>query len=436
MSAAETKTLKAKLEDLQCHFTWNLDATASKLLRISEHLIDIGSDEGNTWLGQIYNLLGYIHFKLGNNDEAGEFFTKSEEALLKTKQGDQGPWMAVNYANQAWLRHHQGEEEEAQVYLSKIDALMKEYPTPSQDELHPEIYGEKAWTLLKFGKTQKVLALDLFKKAIEIKPDVVEWQSSYFIGFTNTHKHSREGLPAAKMEEIREAMEQDPENLYLAAVYLKARAERGEHVEEEARELATKILGNPVSCYSGLKVILRVYRTYDLIDEAIALAEEALENHAEERYLKRCAALCYQWKLKFSRNGRPTQRMIERAMALHKDVIVLYPHSSFVKKMDLATVYAKTGDVRRAEEIYKDLLRGDLEPEDRQVLYNSYAKFLNFERNDRDRSVDYHMMAAEIHHESFFRQNSISALEKIRDRGRNRRGREIAEFLENLEQEG
>ncbi|XP_058497089.1 interferon-induced protein with tetratricopeptide repeats 1-like [Solea solea] len=434
MSAAQSETtLEAKLKKLQCHFTWDLDDNKSILLDLREMLQDIGTDEGNCWLGHIYNLQGYIHFQLGTNEanEARSFFSMATEALNRTRDADRGPWLLVNYGNLAWLHYRQGEEAESQAYLSKVAALKEEFPSPSQDELHPEIYAEKAWTLLKFSREHKVLAGEYFQKAIGMQPNMVEWQTSHLIGFASLHKHDKNELGADLIKRMQNAKEQDPENLYLAAVCLKQRA-RGEDVKDEVSELATRILGNPVSSYSGIKMILRIYISDDSFDKAIALAEEALLNHPDKRYLKRCLALCYKWKIN-SRGSCPTRQMIDKAISLHKQVISLYPHSNFVKRLDLASVYTKSPhDLGEAEDIYRELFERDLQPADKQVLYNMYAKFLYFKRQDRNGSLDYNMKAAEIPIESFYRQNSIKALEKIRDRGNNYRCREIEKFLDRL----
>ncbi|XP_070764615.1 interferon-induced protein with tetratricopeptide repeats 1-like [Enoplosus armatus] len=433
MSAAQSQTtLEAKLEALQCHFTWDLDFNNSKLLRLRDELEDIGTEEGNSWLGHIYNLQGFIQHKLGFTEDAQSLFSKAAEAFrqMRNTVSDEGPWLVVNYGNLAWLHHHLGERAESQAYLSKVDALMNEYPSPSQDELHPEIYAEKAWTLMKFSADKKLLAADYFQRAIRMQPDTVEWRTSQVVGLVSASKHSETGLDADVLEKMRIAREHDPENLYLAALYLEQRAKKGERIEDEARELGRKVLRNPVSSYSGLKAVLRVYRNYVSVDEAIDLAEEALKNHPDERYLKRCLALCYKWKIIFSRDSRPKKSMIDRAISLHEEVISLYPHSSLVKKIDLANIYAKSNhNQAKAEPTYQDLLGSDLEPADKQMLYNNYAKHLNFDLQDRSGSIKYHMRAAEIPQQSFFRENSIKALKKIKDRGRNRMCREIESFL-------
>ncbi|XP_037625858.1 interferon-induced protein with tetratricopeptide repeats 1-like [Sebastes umbrosus] len=434
MSAAQSQTtLVSKLEALQCHFTWDLDPSRNKLLRFRDQLEDIGTEEGNSWLGHIYNLRGFIQYKLGLTEDAQSLFNKAAEAFRQMRSADEGPWLVVNYGNLAWLNHHLGDQAESQAYLTKINALMNKYPSPSQDELHPEIYAENAWTLMNFS-TDKNPAADYFQRAIKMQPDMVEWNTSHVLVLARAFTHSNTGLEADMLEKVRIAKEQDPENLYLAAYYLEQCAKKGERIEDEARELARKVLRNPVSSYNGMKPLIRVYSHY-FVDDAIKLAEEALENHPDERYLKRCAALCYKWKIMIFSGNRPKQSMVDRAIPLHEEVISLYPHSRFVKEIDLANMYAKSNHGQaKAEQMYRELLKKDLEPPEKQVLYNHYAKYLYFDRKDSESSIKYHMKAAEIPQQSFFRGDSIKALKKIKDKNRNPMCREIEEFLANLQE--
>ncbi|XP_053178673.1 interferon-induced protein with tetratricopeptide repeats 1-like [Scomber japonicus] len=436
MSAAQSQsTLEAKLKALQCHFTWDIDTSRSKLFRLKDKMEDIGTDDGNSWLGHIYNLHGYIQYQLGSTEDARRFFSKATEAFRQSRKvSDEGPWLVVNYGNLAWLHHKLGEQAESQTYLSKVDTLLKEYPSPSQDELHPEVYAEKAWTLMKFGKDKKVLVADYFQRAIRMQPDMVEWHTSHVIALLNALKHCDKPLEEEILEKMRMAKEQDPENLYLAALDLEQRARREERIEDEARELARKVLENPVSSYSGMKALIRVYKNYVSVDEAIDLAEEALEKHPDERFLKRCAALCYKWRILFFRDSPAKPSMIDKAISLHKEVISLYPHASLVKKIDLANVCAKSNQgLAKAGQIYQELLEMDLEPADKQLLYNGYAKYLNFDLRDYNKSIEYHMKAAAIPEQSFFRENSIKVLKKIKERNRSRKCRDIEKFLAKLD---
>ncbi|XP_068563295.1 interferon-induced protein with tetratricopeptide repeats 1B-like [Cebidichthys violaceus] len=433
MSAAQSQTsLISKLEALQCHFTWDLDSSRSKLLRLRDLLVDIGTEEGNCWLGHIYNLRGFIQYKLGFTEDAQSFFNKAAEAFRQMRKADDGPWLVVNYGNLAWLHHHLGDQAESEAYLSKVEALMKKYPSPSQDELHAEIYAEKAWTLMQF-KTDRELVADYFQKAIRMQPDMVEWNTSHVIWLASPFKHSNTVLEADVLEKMRVAKEQDPENLYLAACYLEQRAENGERVEDEARELARRVLRSPVSSYNGWKVILWVYRYHVSIDEAIDLAEEALKNHPDERYLKRCVALTLKWKIISPNQSCPKQSMIDRAISLHEEVISLYPDSSFLTKVDLAKTYRNSNQAI-TDQMYQDLLESDLEPADKQLLYNNYAKYLYNHKHDGNKSIEYNMKAAKIPHQSYYRKNSIKVLQNIKNKCRNSMRRKIENFLENLQE--
>uniref|UniRef100_A0A3B3IE66 Uncharacterized protein n=1 Tax=Oryzias latipes TaxID=8090 RepID=A0A3B3IE66_ORYLA len=433
LSSSSSQTL-SKLEALECHFTWVKETTRSHLLHKRVQLEDIGTDEGNFWLGSIYNLWGFVLYELGSSKEAHKYFRKATETLQRLRKEDEGPWLMVNYGNLAWLHHHLGEEAKSQDYLSKVEALKSKFPSPSQDELHPEIYAEKAWTLMKFGKKNKLLAADYFQRSFKMQPDMVQWQSSRVIALASAAKHWDTDLSDDVLQEIRTAREQDPENLYVAAVELKVRGRKGESDKDEAETLGQKILLQPVSSYSGLKPLLRLHRELGSLDKAIVLTEEALERHPDERYLKRCAALCYKWKVLRFTADRADQRTIERAIKLNEEVVDLYPDTSFVKKMDLAYVQAKSSHGRTiAYQMFQDLLaRRDLDSGDKQLLYYNYARYLNFERQDRNKSVQYYMKSAEIPNRSFYGKLSVKMLQKICERGRSRMCPEIREFLENL----
>ncbi|XP_060890600.1 interferon-induced protein with tetratricopeptide repeats 1-like [Labrus mixtus] len=426
MSAAQSQTT---LESLQCHFTWDLDRSRPKLLRLTDKMEDFSTEEGNKWLGHSYNLWGFIQYKLGLNEEAKSLFQKAAETLNKLRDADEGPWLVVNYGNLAWLHHHMGDLEESQAYLSKVDTLMEKYPSPSQDDLHAEIYAEKAWTLMFLGEDKK-LVVDYFEKAARMQPDMVEWNTSYVIWLKNAQNFSDTRLDPDLLEKMRQAKERDPENLYLAALYLEQRANEGENIRDEVCELAGNV--STLCCSgSGMWALLNLYVDHISVDDAIDLAEKVLKEHPDVHYLKRCVAFLYRSRIVYkSRNyPDPEQSMMDRAIALHEELLSLYPHSSLKKETDLATIYAKSHHSKaKAEQIFQKLLKNEpAEPEDKQMLYNIYANYLVCDRNDYHRSIQYHMKAAAIPKKSYFRKKSIGILEEKKDR-------EIKEFLRNLQE--
>ncbi|KAM8744838.1 LOW QUALITY PROTEIN: interferon-induced protein with tetratricopeptide repeats 3-like [Acanthopagrus schlegelii] len=255
------------------NFTWDLgEPSRSKLFRLRHKLEHIGTKEGYSWLGHIYNLQCYIHYQLGFSKEALRFFSRSAEAFRQMRN-IVSEEVVVNYGNQAWLHHHLGEAE-SQAYLSKVDTLMNKHPSPSQDKLQPEIYAEKAWTLMKFNTDKEQLAVNYSQRAIRMQPDMVEWHTSHVLALVNAFKHCNKKLEADILEKMKIIKEHDPENLYLAALYLKACPKKGKKIQDEVCELARKVLRKPVR---GIKPVLRLYRIEVPMDEAIDLAEEILE---------------------------------------------------------------------------------------------------------------------------------------------------------------
>lgn len=318
----------------------------------------------------------------------------------------------------------------------QVDILLEEYPSPSQDELHPEILAEKAWTLMKFGFHKNLLAADYFQKAIRMQPNMVEWNTSHVLALDSAFQICTPEEEGDIAERMGTALENDPENLYLAALHLEKCAKKGEKIVDEARDLARRVLNKTVSSYSGIKPLLRLYRMYVSMDEAIDLAEEALERHPNNRFMKRCVATCYKWKIFSDKDNLLRQSMIDRAITLLKDVISLYSHSSVEIKIALANTYAQSNhhvDGADADHIYNRLLESHLDPDQLQMLYNCYAKYLNFYRQDRQQSIRYHMKAAEIPEPSNYRENSVAILERIKERNRNLMCGEIKTFLENLQ---
>ncbi|XP_061595007.1 interferon-induced protein with tetratricopeptide repeats 1-like [Cololabis saira] len=436
-AAQDPSTLESRLNRLECHFTWDLDSNRSRLITKRDMLEDFGIEEGNLWLGHIYNLQGFIWYQLGDKEEARRFLTRATGTFRQLKNMDEGPWLVVNFGNLAWLHHLLGEDEQSQDYLSKVDALLREHPSPSQDQLHPEICAEKAWTLMKFDK-DKQQAADYFQKAVEMQPDMVHWRTSRVIVRVSLHEYDTD-LDQEIWKEMREARELDPDQTHLAALELLIRAKRGDQVNDEAHKLEEKILLNPVSRNSGINVLLKVYRQLGDLDQAIDLAERVLKDHPDNRHLKVCAAHCYKWRILSFRDScpNPSRSMMERAISLHEQAIALYPDGrSLEKKLDLANICAKiSGDPPRAYQIYQELLSLDLESADKQLVYNRYASYLHFNRREPNKSIDYHMKTADIPVESSIRQSSIRQLKRICERGNNWRCGEIQRFLETLQED-
>ncbi|KAF3835562.1 hypothetical protein F7725_028120 [Dissostichus mawsoni] len=123
---------------------------------------DIGTENGNPWLGHIYNLRGFIQYRLGFSEDAQSFFNKAKQAFCKIRSADEGPWLVVNYGNLAWLHHSLGTKQRARLPVKGV---------------HPETYAEKAYALLALNGDINLVA-DYFQRAIEMQPGIREWNTA------------------------------------------------------------------------------------------------------------------------------------------------------------------------------------------------------------------------------------------------------------------
>ncbi|XP_038855641.1 interferon-induced protein with tetratricopeptide repeats 2-like isoform X1 [Salvelinus namaycush] len=415
--------LRTKLEKLECHFTWGLEVSRYKLLSIRDHLEDIGSDESYPWLGQKYNLWAYVHHTLGSTSMALQCLSnKAEVAFHQNNPLDtMGPWLLVHYGNLAWVHYHLDNQAESQAYVTKVAALLRDYPSPSQGELHPEVCAEKAWTLMKCGQDKRQKAIEYFQMAIRMEPGRKEWQSSHVLALDSVIFSKRQ--ESEFLEKLRLAKEHDPDNLYVASVYLLRLGRSGQVRREEAQCLAKQILKKPASCYNGIKPLLRFYRQYFSHDDAIDLAHKALERHPNVRYLKKRLAKSYKWKInsggRWPKGDSLSQSLINKAISVYMEVVLLYPETSIKVKLELASIYAKSRIDKRelANQIYEELLASVQDPSKLQLLYNQYATYLYSDIKDYNGSIDYHKKAAEIPNSNKYGRKSIKILRKIREEG-------------------
>ena len=126
--------------------------------------------------------------------------------------------------------------------------------------------------------------------------------------------------------------------------------------------------------------------------------------------------------------------LVRRAVGLYEELCSLYPHSFLLGRITLASLYAKSShhDNVEGDKIFKELLEVDLEPAQKQTLYNKYAKYLNFSLLDRRGSIEYHMKAAEILPSSWVGRNSRHILTQIKNRRMNPMCGRIEDFLDQL----
>ncbi len=134
-----------------------------------------------------YNLLGYIQQTLGSNKEALMNLHKAESVMQELGPEEAGLRLQVNKANLAWVYFFMGEMDESKNYLEEVKSLQRMHPAPPGCALHPEVSGEKGWTLVKFNMSKKRQAIDYLKMAIKAEPERKEWHKGLAMAMSKTN---------------------------------------------------------------------------------------------------------------------------------------------------------------------------------------------------------------------------------------------------------
>ncbi|XP_063048187.1 interferon-induced protein with tetratricopeptide repeats 1B-like, partial [Engraulis encrasicolus] len=437
--SAQNSTLLERLKQLQCHFTWTLSDNVRRLRRQRDFLEQGSESDSLSWKGHLYNVLAYIQYKIDNSTESTEnalACLRKAEVILKEQATDgRGPELMVNQADQAWVHYHLGEMADAQRCLEEAASLQQEFPAPPGFEMHPEVHGEKGWTLMKFGADFRKEALSEFEKAVKGDSNRKAWHKGLILakdkmnretGTGNWNKRTRPD--PLFLQQVEKAKEVDPDDIRISIIYLITMVDAGKKpVGEAVREAQTLALRvqRPLGDLSSILYFLRLHD----LESALHVAQKFEKKYPSDREAKKQLAICYKRTIFKPGQSNQDRVLMENAIKFYEDVIRLYP--LYVRgRIDLAEIYAKSGNTGKADQMYLDLLKEekDLEPAQLQLLYSSYAVHL-FHNKDFAQSIYYHKKAVEIPRQSPDITRSIKTLRKIAENPRHRRCDEMQEFL-------
>ncbi|XP_051579511.1 interferon-induced protein with tetratricopeptide repeats 1-like [Myxocyprinus asiaticus] len=424
--------LKCHLEKLECHFTWDLGCYKHKLQELWDNFQDM-DQQTCTWQVHYNNLLGYIQHALGSNEEALMYLHKAASVIQEQGTEEAGARLQVNKANLAWVHFLLGNTAESKAYLEEVEKLQQMHPAPSGCTLHPEVSGEKGWTLVKFDLSKKQQSIDFFRMALKAEPERKEWHKGLARAMSKPLLMS-EFTTDEVLEQLKRAKELDPDSLFLQSLYWQKRSEvQAENYDKEVQSLLQKTIDT--GKMEGLSVILKYFKNISM-DKAIQEGERVREKFPTSTKVLRNVANLYKWKVySMNEDSREKQALVEKSIELFEEVVRHYPHNLKVK-LALASMYQNKNNIERANEIYKELLseEDDLPPHRRQRLYYSYACYLFHSRQSKD-SILFYMKAAEIPDNRGCRLKCIKVLQKTLKRGRDPHCEDIFCLLQRIQQE-
>ncbi|XP_018934732.2 interferon-induced protein with tetratricopeptide repeats 1B-like [Cyprinus carpio] len=421
------------LKGLECHFTWDLGQYRNELQGMRRNMQDV-EQQACIRLIHYYNLLGYIQQTLGFNTEALTYLHRAESVIQEQGTEEAGVQLQVNKANLAWVYFLMEEMDKSKGYLEEVERLQRMHPAPAGCALHPEVSGEKGWTLVKFNKSKKRQAIDYFKMALKAEPERKDWHKGLAIAMSRAYIKSEftPQLEAEILQQVKKAAEMDPNDLFLQSLYILKKFEvQAEKNDKDVQSLVEKSIntGN----LEGLGYVFEYFKNIS-IERAIQEGERVQEKFPTSPKVLRILSNLYKGKLfTMKENSQKRKILIQTCMKLFEKLVIHYP-DCVRGWLALATLHRYANNTKKANEIYQQLLseKDDLPPHTQQLLYYSYACHLHQSRQSRDKSINFLMKAAEIQNISEDKQKSIMILKQTVKNGRNSRCEEISQFLKRV----
>ncbi|XP_071383542.1 interferon-induced protein with tetratricopeptide repeats 5-like [Centroberyx affinis] len=393
----DDKALRSRLLRLESRFTWDLKKEDLDLEGLSTRLqeqIDKGFGEQSAIINS-YSFLAYVRYHQDKPEEAMSLLSQSEEKTRQCFGEDSELRLIVTYGDLAWLSYHTGDFTQSHRYCRRVEDILVKYPTGSPTVLHPEVYGEKAWTYLKFSILYYPKAINCFLKALKLQPDDREWNAGYAIALYRTEWIDPETLLEAEdspaIKQLRRAVEIDPDDAVLLALLALKLSSYKKH--QEAESLMERVLEIGPDCPHVTRYIARYFRKQGQVDRSIDLLKRVLQRSSQSAFIHHQLALCYKTKKMALFNKKPycNQEMQQlRRLGIHhlEEAVRLKP--SFIYAMaDLALLY-EDKDMSRAEELLQKALVMALEENKDsacQFVYLRYGQFHQYHTKQEDQAI-------------------------------------------------
>ncbi|XP_063817759.1 interferon-induced protein with tetratricopeptide repeats 5-like [Pseudophryne corroboree] len=428
MSNLPEITLKSRLLQLKCHFTW----------RLLEKDIDIADTEDllhnqltflvtkNKYM--VYNLLAYIMHLKGDYTKAIANLNEAEEKIKKNNPDGTDRKYLVTFGDYAWVYHYLKRYEDSQNYIDKIDQINKELQlSPNDSKDIAEIYGEQGWSLLKCCGQYYEKAKECFEKALELEPEDPEWNSGYATAVYRLEGFNGRICCASECKSLpllKRAISLNPEDAVLKVLLalklqdLSRDCEGKKYVEEALKQA-------PNLPYV-LRYVAKFYRRAGLVDEALRVLNGALDQIPSSGFLHHQIGLCY--KSKVFDKTRVFGKMNIQSRQMHTgeiDELIQKAIFHFEKTLELkntfvyaytglANMYSKAKEYSKAENTFKKVLSfPNLINEEKQQIHLNYGRFEeNFKKSESE-AIKHYKIGLQITDPSRDRESCERALKRL-----------------------
>lgn len=418
MSETTKNSLESSLQQLKCHFTWNLLEGESSLDEFEDRVCNQTEFRSSGFKATMYNLLAYIQHHRGQNEAALEYLRQAEE-LIQREHADQAEIRSlVTWGNYAWVYYHMGRLSKAQAYVDKVKHVCKKFSSPYRIE-SPEIDCEEGWSRLKCGRKNTERAKVCFEKCLERNPKNPEFTSGLAI---SSYRLDKWQPPQNSIDALRQAIQlnpDNPDNQYVKA--LLALKLQKMNQEGEGQRLVEEAVEKAPHATDVLRAASMLYRKQNDPDNAIELLKRALEYMPNNAYLHYHIGACYRAKVHTYQNigenvrygeREEFQELIEQAVSYLKRADELNGNLNHVCSY-LACLCAQAGQYEEAEYYFQKEFRKELTPVDKQVLHLRYGNFQRFQMKCEDKAIHHFMEGVKINQETKEKEKMKNKLQRI-----------------------
>uniref|UniRef100_A0A3Q0T5J5 Uncharacterized protein n=1 Tax=Amphilophus citrinellus TaxID=61819 RepID=A0A3Q0T5J5_AMPCI len=333
--------LHCKLQQLQSRYTWDIrkeDLELGDLSKQLQHDIDLQLGQRGA-LAHSYRFQSYVRYLQGKPEEALSLLIESEEKTKECYGEESERRLIVTYGDLAWLKYHTKDYTQSQTYCQRV--------TDSFSDLHPEVYGEKGWTYLKFSKSYYTKAKECFSKAMELQPDNWEWNSGYAITLYRTEvvQSIYQSFESPATKQLRRALEKNADDGVLSSLLALKLVHYKKHIE--ARGLVEKALEVGQDNTQVMRYIGKYFRLQNQLDESISLLKSMLRKKSQSSFIHHQLALCYERKKNNLVSKRP-QPHWTRLCIEHLEKAVAIKRGFHPARALLALQYAQEFKIMRS----------------------------------------------------------------------------------------
>ncbi|NWR66661.1 IFIT5 protein, partial [Bucorvus abyssinicus] len=418
-STISKNSLKSSLEQLDCHFTWDLQEQDVDLEELEETVGDQIAFFGKS-KPEHYNLLSYVCHLKNSNEEALRNLQKAEEAVKKIHPDEMDRRSLVTWGNYAWIYYHMERYEEAQLYVSKVETSCKKLSSPAQQKIElPEICAEQGWALLKFGRKYYERAKNCFENALEKEPNNPEFNTGYAITMyrLEDYLYRRCEDLSPSLKPLKRAVELNPDDTFTLTL-LALKLQDLKQVDEGEKYIEEAMQKTPCLPYA-LRYAAKFYRRKGEVDKALKILEKALAVTPRSVFLHHQIGLCYRAKLcQLQETTRyPPQRQVDELMRLsifHFKTVTDQKTKFFAAHIDLAQMYAQGKRYEEAEETFRKASQINiLSSQDKQQFCYSYGNYLRFQMKSESEAIKYYTEGLKMEKDSYYFHKCKNALKKL-----------------------